>query len=67
MPESIVIGAALAHRAGYGGHAWALLQYVLGFQELGFEVTVVDRLDGDVLGGGQEEDALRYLRGLLEE
>jgi hypothetical protein len=65
MPESIVIGAALAHRVGYGGHAWALLQYVLGFQELGFEVTVVDRLDGDMLGGLQEEDALRYLRGLL--
>jgi hypothetical protein len=66
MPESIVIGAALAHRAGYGGHAWALLQYVLGFQELGFEVTVVDRLDGDMLGDKQEEDALRYLRGLLQ-
>jgi hypothetical protein len=67
MPESIVIGAALAHRAGYGGHAWALLQYVFGFQELGFEVTVVDRLDRDMLGGRQEEGALRYLRGLLEE
>jgi hypothetical protein len=67
MPESIVIGAALAHRAGYGGHAWALLQYVLGFKELGFDVTVVDRLDGDVLGGASAEDGLRYLRGLLEE
>ena len=43
--QSIVIGAALAHRAGFGGHAWALLQYVLGFRELGFDVTVVDRLE----------------------
>jgi hypothetical protein len=67
MPDSIVVGAALAHRAGYGGHAWALLQYVLGFHELGFDVTVVDRLDGDMLPLGREEDALRYLRGLLEE
>ena len=67
VPESIVIGAALAHRAGYGGHAWALLQYVLGFRDLGFDVMLVDRLDGGMLGDGTEEDALRYLRGLLAE
>ena len=45
MPDSIVIGAALAHRLGYGGHAWALLQYIVGFRELGFDVTVLDRLE----------------------
>ena len=67
MPDSIVIGAALAHRAGYGGHAWALLQYVLGFRELGFDVTVVDRLDGGMLRDATEEDALGYVRGLLGE
>jgi hypothetical protein len=66
MPESIVIGAALAHRAGYGGHAWALLQYVLGLQELGFEVTVVDRLEPGMVEGGDEQAALDHLRGLLE-
>ncbi len=65
MPESIVIGAALAHRAGYGGHAWALLQYVLGFRELGFDVTVVDRLEPGMLPEPKEDDALRYLDGLL--
>jgi hypothetical protein len=31
VADSVVIGAALAYRIGYGGHAWALLQYVLGF------------------------------------
>jgi hypothetical protein len=67
MPDSIVIGAALAHRAGYGGHAWALLQYVLGFRELGFEVTVLDRLEPEMLGATSEEAALAYLRGLLED
>ncbi len=66
MPDSIVIGAALAHRAGYGGHAWALLQYALGFQELGFDVTVVDRLEPGMLGA-TSEGALAYLRGLLGE
>ena len=67
MPDSIVIGAALAHRVGYGGHAWALLQYVLGFRELGFEVTVFDRLEPEMLGAASEEAALAYLRGLLGE
>jgi len=67
VTESVVIGAALAHRMGYGGHAWALLQYILGFRELGFEVTVVDRLEPDMLGAASEEAALAYLRGLLGE
>lgn len=68
MSDSIVIGAALAHRVGYGGHAWALLQYVLGFRDLGFDVTVVDRLESEMLGGAtSEEAALACLRGLVEE
>jgi hypothetical protein len=67
MNDSVVIGAALAHRAGYGGHAWALLQYVLGFRELGFDVTVLDRLELGMLSDVSEEAALAYLRGLLDE
>ena len=67
MSESIVIGAALAHRIGYGGHAWALLQYVLGFRQVGFDVTLVDRLEPEMLGDVSEEAALAYLRGVLEE
>ncbi len=61
MPDSIVIGAALAQRAGYGGHAWALLQYVLGFRELGFDVTVVDRLEPGMIRWTSRR-ALGYLR-----
>jgi hypothetical protein len=66
MADSILIAAALAHRAGYGGHAWALLQYVLGFRELGFEVTVVDRLEPGMVPEGTEQVALDYLDRLLE-
>jgi hypothetical protein len=66
MPDSIVIAGALAHRAGYGGHAWALLQYIWGFRALGFEVAVIDRLEPEMMAGGSEETALDYLRGLLE-
>jgi hypothetical protein len=65
MPESIVVGAAFAQRPGYGGHAWALLQYVLGFRELGFDVTVVDRLEPGMVAEGKEEAALSYVRELL--
>jgi hypothetical protein len=67
VSDSVVIGAALAHRMGYGGHAWALLQYILGFRELGFEVTVVDRLEPEMLGAASQEAAARYLHGLLAE
>jgi hypothetical protein len=65
MREQIVIGAALAHRVGYGGHAWALLQYVLGFRELGFEVTVLDRLEPGMVGDGGPDEALAWLDRLL--
>ena len=64
MPaDSVVIGAAFAHRAGYGGHAWALLQYVLGFRALGFAVTVVDRLEPGM--AGDERVQLDHVAGLL--
>lgn len=66
MADSVVIGAALAHRVGYGGHAWALLQYVLGFRQLGFEVTVIDRLEPEMLGAVNEQAALGWLRGLFD-
>jgi hypothetical protein len=66
LSDSVVIGAAFAHRAGYGGHAWALLQYVVGFRELGFDVMVVDRLEPDMLNGSGTAPALDYLRALLE-
>ena len=62
-----MIGAALAHRVGYGGHAWALLQYIVGFRALGFDVTVVDRLEPGMLGLQSQDQALDYLRGLLSD
>jgi hypothetical protein len=42
---SVVIAAALAQRPHAGGHTWFVLQYLLGFRRLGWEVTLVDRLD----------------------
>jgi hypothetical protein len=42
---SVVLAAALAQRPGAGGHTWFALQYLLGFRALGWEVTLVDRLE----------------------
>lgn len=48
---SVVVGGSLAQRPGYGGHAWALLNYLLGFQRLGYDVLFVDRLDSEMALG----------------
>lgn len=45
MSGSIVIAGAIARRWTVGGHVWALLQWVLGFRRMGFEVLFLDRLD----------------------
>src|SRR5919109_4154026 len=42
--RSITIAGSVAQRTGYGGHAWALLQYPLGFRRLGYDVLFIDCL-----------------------
>jgi len=44
--ETIVVSGSIAQRPRRPGHAWAFLSYLLGFQELGYEVHFVDRLEG---------------------
>jgi hypothetical protein len=46
VADSIALGAALAQRPGYGGHAWVVLAYLLGLRRLGCDVTLVDRAEG---------------------
>jgi hypothetical protein len=58
---SVVIAAALAQRPGAGGHTWFALQYLLGFRALGWEVTLVDRLDA-----GISRDGVGYLAETME-
>jgi hypothetical protein len=57
----ITIAAALAQRPGAGGHIWFALQYLLGYRELGWEVTLIDCLDRDV-----PEAGIVYLAETLE-
>jgi hypothetical protein len=40
---NIVVAGALAQKPRHGGHAWVLLQYLLGFKRLGWDVLFLDR------------------------
>lgn len=40
----------MAQRRRTGGHAWVLLQYLLGFRRLGFDVLLLDRLTPEMCG-----------------
>jgi hypothetical protein len=42
--NTIVVAGSLAQRPGVGGHTWVLLQYVLGFRRLGYNVLFLDEL-----------------------
>jgi hypothetical protein len=43
--RSLSIAGSIAQHAGRGGHTWAFLQYLLGFQKLGWEVLFLDWID----------------------
>ena len=45
MTGALVVAGAVARRIDCGGHVWALLHWVLGFQNLGWSVLFLDRLD----------------------
>ena len=40
-PDQVVIGAALAQRPFHSGHAWAILNWALGFRSLGWRVLLL--------------------------
>ena len=59
----VTIAGALAQKPGQAGHAWQFLQYMLGFQRLGFEVLFVDAL-GDWTEAGRR---VAWLRSVMAE
>lgn len=68
MPETVVVAGSVAQRPGRGGHAWALLQYLLGFRRLGCEVLFLDRLSREMLppgAGWPPPRELRWLRSTM--
>jgi hypothetical protein len=70
---TIIVAGSMAQKPGYGGHTWVFLQYLLGFQRLGWEVLFLDRLEPDmcVNAAGQpcrleESVNLSYLLKVME-
>jgi hypothetical protein len=53
----VAVGGALAQRPGYGGHAWALLNYLLGFRRLGHDVVFLDRLTPEMAPSAAAREA----------
>ena len=47
-PETAVIAGTVAQMRGHGGLTWVLLQYLLGFKRLGWDVLFLDRLDPEM-------------------
>lgn len=45
MAGRIAIAGSIAQKPGQAGHTWQFLQYILGFQRLGWEVLFLDRLE----------------------
>jgi hypothetical protein len=62
------VAASVAQRPGYGGHAWAFVQYALGFRQLGYEPVFVDRLSAEMSGGSDERAraAVDWFRSVME-
>jgi hypothetical protein len=44
---SLVVGGALANKAGNGGEAWVRLSWIRGFQQLGLDVWFVEELTAE--------------------
>lgn len=63
----VAVGGALAQRPGFGGHAWALLGYLLGFRALGHEVLFLDRISAETVPDASERKrCVRWLEVVME-
>ena len=70
----IVVGGALAAKPYFGGHTWVFLNYLLGFQRLGWPVMFIDLLDeascvGANGGPAQLEDSVSasYIAAVMRD
>lgn len=67
----VVIAGSIAQRPGRAGHAWVFLQYLLGFQRMGWEVLFLDKLTddmapGDDRGASSFRPNITWLRTIME-
>jgi hypothetical protein len=59
----VLISGMVAGDPGQGGASWAVLQYVLGFAELGHDVALVEPVDGERLA---DPATTGYFRDVVE-
>jgi hypothetical protein len=63
----IAIAGSVAQKAHNAGHTWQFLQYLLGFERLGYEVLLLDSLehaDGDAAA---EQERVAYVEDVMRE
>jgi hypothetical protein len=63
----IAIAGSVAQKAHNAGHTWQFLQYLLGFQRLGYEVLLLDSLEHGETDVGAERDRVAYLDAVMRE
>lgn len=66
MRTPLPLAASIAQRPGYGGHAWAFLQYALGLRELGYEPILIDRLTAEMTAGADGRPSPAARRAAIE-
>jgi hypothetical protein len=62
MRPRIVVCGAVAQKPFQAGHTWQYLQYLLGFRRLGYDVLLLDRLEGEIAANDRR---LAYLADAL--
>ena len=74
MKARIIIAGSLAQKPRFGGHTWAMLQFVLGFKRLGCDVLFVDHLQSELCVNDkgepsslEESENLRYFVRTMDE
>jgi hypothetical protein len=74
VKPTIAIAGSLAQKPHQAGHTWQFLQYLLGFQRLGFDVLFLDRLEPEMcrLGDGttvpiERSPQLAYFLSIMRE
>jgi hypothetical protein len=60
------LAASIAQRPGYGGHAWAFLQYAVGLRQLGYEPILIDRLSADMTANSAGRPSASARRAAIE-
>ncbi|HKG39132.1 MAG TPA: hypothetical protein VKB25_09110 [Conexibacter sp.] len=63
----IAIAGCVAQKAHNAGHTWQFLQYLLGFQRLGYEVLLLDSLEHAPGGETDEQDRVAYVEATMRE